>query len=256
MRIGCVISDSSQLAWAAECDFDYLEAKGDFILQLSRADSRDNLSALEHYAFEAMTSPLPRELGARIVGNDADHKYALKILTQMLDLSAMIGVRKIVLGCGQARNIPHYFQRKLACQQFIAFIKKASLISMERKQKLSIEPLHRGETNFINSCAEAKKLISGISEVAITVDCYHICSEKLSIDDELDNSKIMHAHTSYLPRGSGLFYEEYQCAFLRKLQEIGCHSISIEERFESKESMYAFLSQLRILSSNNPGGEI
>lgn len=250
MRIGCVISESRHLAWAEKCAFDYLEIKGDFLLQLYREGNLEELLGLKSIFFEAMTSPLPREFGARIVGNDADHTYALKIFKQMLDLSAKIGVQKIVLGSGQARNVPKDFKKDRAYEQLIDFINKAKPMCIERKQILTIEPLHRGETNLINSCVEAQKIVNDIPGVSITADCYHIYTEQLSVNDELYKSKIAHAHTSYLPRGSGIFREEYQKSFLKKLQVLGCNDISIEERFNSKENMHEILSKLRKLSSD------
>lgn len=250
MRIGCVIFDSRHLTWAGKCDFDYLEIKGDFLLQLSKKGNLKKLLKLESIAFEAMTSPLPRELGARIVGDDADHTYALNIFTQMADLAATLGVRKIVLGSGQARTVPKHFKRDLAYEQLIVFINKAKCVCIDRKQMLTIEPLHNGETNLINSCAEAQEVLNDIPEVSITADCYHIFTEQLSVNDELHRSKIAHAHTSYLPRGSGIFREEYQQPFLKNLQVLGCNDISIEESFDSEKSMREMLLKLRQVSNN------
>lgn len=250
MRIGCVISDSRHLAWAKKCAFDYLEVKGDFLLQLSRAGNLEELLELERISIEVMTSSLPREFGTRIVGDDADHTYALKIFTQMADLAATLGVKKIVLGSGQARNVPQHFNRDWAYGQLIDFINKAKNVCIDRKQMLTIEPLHSGETNLINSCVEAQNIVNDIPEVSITADCYHIFTEQLSISDELCKTKITHAHTSYLPRGSGIFREEHQRSFFKELQALGCNNISIEERFDTERSMREILLKLRKLSSS------
>jgi len=250
MRIGYVLSDSGHLAWTEKCAFDYFEIKGDFLLKLSRDKNLKELLELERVSIEAMTSPLPREFGARVVGEDADHAHALKIFTQMTDLAATLGVQKIVFGSGQARNIPEHFNRAKAYEQLLDFITKAKNICNDRNQMLTIEPLHRGETNLINSCAEAQKVVNAIPEISITADCYHIFTEQLSIKDELNKSKIAHAHTSYLPRGSGIIQEEYQQSFFKKLQTLGCNSVSIEERFDSAISMNEMLLTLRHLSSN------
>ncbi|MDC9607066.1 TIM barrel protein [Xenorhabdus griffiniae] len=253
MRIGCVISNNQQLAWAQEYDFDYLEIKGDFLLQLFRDGDFDNLLKVENISFEAMTSPLPRELGAKIVGDNSDHTYALKIFTQLIDLSVILGIKKVTLGSGQARSVPEHFKRICAYKQFIDFINKAKDECTSRKQILSIEPLHSGETNFINSCIEAQRVINDIPDISITADCYHIFTEQLSLSDELYKSKIMHAHTSFIPRGSGVFREEYQLSFLKKLHVIGCNEISIEENFNSKKNMHEMLLKLRKLSEHITG---
>lgn len=250
MRIGCVISDSKHLVWIEGCTFDYLEIKGDFLFHLYKNGNLKSLLELGYISLEVMTSPLPREFGARIVGNDADHTYALKVFTQMVDLAAKIGIQKIVLGSGQARNVPKYFKKNCAYGQFIDFTNKAKHLCIDRNQILTIEPLHSGETNLINSCVEAQKIVNAVPGVLITADCYHIFTEQLSINDELYTSNIAHAHTSYLPRGSGVFQEEYQRSFLKKLQTLGCNSISIEERFNSKESMSEVLFKLRTLSNS------
>ena len=250
MRIGCVISDSKHLAWAEKCDFDYFEIKGDFLLQLSKAGNLEKLLRLERISFEAMTSPLPRALGAKIVGDDADHAYALKIFTHMVNLSVALGVRTIVLGSGQARAVPRYFKREWAYEQLIDFINKANSVCIDRDQMLTIEPLHTGETNLINSCVEAQEVIQDIPEVSITADCYHIFTEQLSVNNELYKSRIKHAHTSYLPRRSGIFREAYQRSFLKELQVVGCNNISIEENFNNKENMREILLKLRKLITN------
>lgn len=252
MRIGCVVSDNEHIVWAEKCAFDYLELKGDFLLKLSRDGTYNRLRGFKSLSIEAMTSPLPREFGARIVGKDSNLKYALQIFTYMLDLAANLGIKKIVLGSGQARTIPEKFCPNRASEQFKDFVVEAKHLCISRDQKLTIEPLHSGETNFINSCVEAQNIIKDITDVSITADCYHIFTEQLSVEDELSRSDVIHAHTSYLPRGSGEFREDYQVPFLNTLQSLGCNEISIEERFTSFESMQEILLKLRQESLNIP----
>ena len=67
---------------------------------------------------------------------------------------------------------------------------------------------------------------------------------------ELSEGKITHAHTSFLPRGSGVFRADYQQLFVKSLQSIGCNNISIEEKFDNETSMLEILLELRNLSSS------
>ena len=58
----------------------------------------------------------------------------------------------------------------------------------EKKQTLSLEPLHKGETNFINSCVEAISILDDVPGLFLTPDCYHIFTEKFDINNEIIES--------------------------------------------------------------------
>ena len=57
---------------------------------------------------------------------------------------------------------------------------------------LALEPLTGIETNLVNSCSEARPLVDRLAHTGLrmTVDCYHIVSEGLSVADEVKAAAI------------------------------------------------------------------
>ncbi|MEU5272469.1 sugar phosphate isomerase/epimerase family protein [Streptomyces hygroscopicus] len=260
MRLGCVVRSAPEAEQAAGLPLDYLEIKGD-LLCADRADLlalNRRLRAVD-LPYTAMTSPLPRRFACRVVGPDADHARALEVFTDLCDRGAALDVRIVVLGSGQARGVPPGFPSQGALAQFRDFLGRARDVAAERGMTVALEPLNRTETNFVNSCAEARSVIDGLDGggVRITADCFHIMSEGLSVADEVAvaGCAVGHAHTSSLPRGSGDFHEGTQKEFVASLLATGYRGgLTIEDDFadfgrEAAEAVDVFR---RILSAAGP----
>ncbi|WP_051854879.1 sugar phosphate isomerase/epimerase family protein [Streptomyces sp. NRRL B-1347] len=237
MELGCVVRSAPEAERAARLPLDYLEIKGD-MLCVERGEFAalcDRLHAAG-LPFKAMTSPLPRRFKCRVVGPDADHAAALKVFGDLCERGAALGVRTVVLGSGQARGIPPGYSSGQALRQFREFLVRAHQVCARHGMTLALEPLNRTETNFVNSCAEARAVVGGLTEVdvRITADCFHIMSEQLPIADEVAAAgpAIGHAHTSSVPRGSGDFQEGAQREFVTALLAAGHRGgLTIEDEF-------------------------
>jgi D-psicose/D-tagatose/L-ribulose 3-epimerase len=236
--LGCVVKTPADVEHAAGLPLDYLELKGDMLCVADgpfRALSRQLRASGLPCA--AMTSPLPRRFGCRIVGDDADLPRALAVFTDMCDRAAPFGVRTVVLGSGQARSTPPSFPAEATLRQFEEFVVAACAICAERGMLLTLEPLNSTETNFVNSCAQARTLIDQLlyTGLRMTVDCYHIFSEGLSIAAEMAAASgvIGHAQTSAMPRGSMEFRPAVQEEFVAALHSAGYHGgLTIEDDFQ------------------------
>ncbi|GHE70233.1 hypothetical protein GCM10018785_43420 [Streptomyces longispororuber] len=237
MELGCVVRGAPEAEQAAELPLDYLELKGDLLCV-----DRSELGALHRrlraagLPYQAMTSPLPRRFRCRVVGPDADHARALEVFRDLCDRGAALGVRVVVLGSGQARGIPAGFPAETALEQFRDFLGRARDTAAALGMTVALEPLNRTETNFVNSCAEARGVLDGLDGhgVRITADCFHIMSEDLSVAAEVSaaGSAIGHAHTSSLPRGSGDFHEGAQKEFVASLLAAGYRGgLTVEDDF-------------------------
>ncbi|MFE1936311.1 sugar phosphate isomerase/epimerase family protein [Streptomyces sp. NPDC059474] len=257
MELGCVVRGAPEAEQAAGLPLDYLEIKGDLLCV-----DRSGLPALNRrmravgLPYKAMTSPLPRRFKCRVVGPDADHARALEVFRDLCDRGAALGVRIVVLGSGQARGIPPGFSFEGALAQFRDFLARARNVAAERDMTVALEPLNRTETNFVNSCAEARSVVDGLDGggVRITADCFHIMSEELSVADEVAvaGTVIGHAHTSSLPRGSGDFHEGAQKEFVASLLATGHRGgLTIEDDFADfgREAADAVDAFRRILST-------
>jgi len=232
--LGCIVKSAAQAESAARLPLDYLELKGDMLCvdaaQWPALSARLSSVALP---IRAMTSPLPRRYGCRVVGDDADPDRALGVFREMIDKVAGLGVRVVVLGSGQARSYPDTYHPARARMQFLDFALAAHDYCAERGIQLTLEPLNRTETNFLNSCAETRALIEG-TPLTIAVDCFHVVSEGLSITDELAaaTGRVGHAHTSSLPRGTGDYRPGTQREFVTALASAGyAGRLTIEEDF-------------------------
>lgn len=226
MRLGCVVRDLAEAEHADRLPLDYLELKGD-MLCVAPDEARSLCARLRSLGspVSAMTSPLPRRFGCRVVGADADLPRALAVFQEVCGLGAEAGVRTVVLGSGQARSVPDGFPHETALAQFGDFVTSAAGWCADRGMTLVLEPLNRTETNFVNSCAEARAVVDELAGtgVGIAVDCYHIVTERLSVADEVAAAAgvIGHAHTSPVPRKTNDFRVDTQAEFITALTAAG-----------------------------------
>ncbi|HEX6969466.1 MAG TPA: sugar phosphate isomerase/epimerase [Micromonosporaceae bacterium] len=261
LSLGCIVRQPVEVEQAATLAVDYLELKGD-MLCVDAAALADLTARVRATGLPAvsMTSPLPRRFRCRVVGADADHEDALGVFTDMCDRAAPFGVQTVVLGSGQARAIPAGFPRERAVAQFREFVVRAAEVCRARGMALTLEPLTAIETNFVNSCAEARPLVDELAGagVRIAVDCYHIVSEGRSVAEEvrIAAGAIGHAHTSSLPRGSMRFHTEVQTEFVASLIAAGyTGGLTIEEDFTdfARQAPLAVDTFRRILSAPDSG---
>lgn len=237
LPLGCVVRTPEQVRRATTLPIDYLELKGDMLcvepdaLRALGAAVRDTgLPA------RAMTSPLPRRFGCRVVGDDADHAAAMKVFADMCRRGADLGVRTVVLGSGQARSFPADYPRDTAVRQFRDFVALAAAECRALGMSLTLEPLTAAETNFVNNCAEAREVLDGLADtdVTIAVDCYHVVSEGRPVAAEVRAARgaIGHAHTSSIPRGGMDFRTDVQREFVASLLAAGyTGGLTVEEEF-------------------------
>ena len=261
LSLGCIVRHPAEVEQAATLPVDYLELKGDMLCvdAAALADLNARVRATGLPAL-SMTSPLPRRFKCRVVGADADQERALEVFADMCDRATPFGVRTVVLGSGQARSIPAGFPREQALAQFREFIVRAADVCRARGMMLALEPLTAIETNFVNSCAEARPLVDELADadVRIAVDCYHIVSEGLSVADEVKVAAgaIGHAHTSSLPRGTMQFRTEVQTEFVASLIAAGyTGGLTIEEDFTdfARQARVAVDIFRRILTAQDSG---
>lgn len=235
--LGCIVRTPDEVRQAVGLAADYLELKGDMLCVDPKAlQELVGLVRVTGLPAAAMTSPLPRRFKCRVVGDDADHARALSVFRDMCDRAAPFGVRTVVLGSGQARSVPDGFPFETARRQFLDFVAEAAKDCESRGMSLTLEPLTAAETNFLNSCAEARPIVDELagSGVRIAVDCYHVASEGLDVADEVGVAAgaIGHAHTSSIPRGSMDFREEIQAGFVAALRVAGyTGGLTVEEDF-------------------------
>jgi sugar phosphate isomerase/epimerase len=152
----------------------------------------------------ARQSPLPvlaanRLLPAtvKVTGPEVNGMALERYMSIVVDRAQGTGIKILVFGSGPARSVPIGFDRERARQQIIAFCRMASDLCAARDVVLVIEPMCRGESNIINSVAEAMEVVRAVNHPACKclVDSYHSWLENEPITDiEQAMPWIAHVH--------------------------------------------------------------
>lgn len=93
--------------------------------------------------------------------------------------AAKAGIKTIVWGSGESRKIPDGFPRDKAAQQFVELARKIAELASRSGVTLALEPLHKGETNFINGLEEGAGIVEAVAHpnFKLLADFYHVRKE-------------------------------------------------------------------------------
>ena len=178
-----------------------------------------------------IASPLP--VGAfntffpqamRIVGPDVDEAKLDNYLARAAEIMENVGAKAAVMGSAWARNVPDGFDRKRAEDQIVRALDRIADRLKGTGVTLAIEPLHRQESNIINSVAEGVAFARRVNrpEIRVLADFFHMDEEDEPLDTLRENRDwIVHIHLADTGRrnpGTGSYpYGR----FLGLLKEIG-----------------------------------
>jgi sugar phosphate isomerase/epimerase len=176
----CTPVETSAAARAAGWDFVEESAQG--LLQPLVGDAAWTGSA------RARSSALPVRAvnllvpaSIKVVGPTVDAKQLRAYMTAAITRAASLGIRTLVYGSAGSRMVPDGFDRALAHRQVIDFLRICADVLTPYKNNvvIAVEPLNRGECNFINTLAEALACAREVDHPAIQVllDSYHLWLE-------------------------------------------------------------------------------
>ena len=249
MRLGCCTNwfggeDKQRLALMDErltvldeAGYDFAElAVGMLTAEVSEREYSDLVKLVNDHrvTVDAFNVFIPPKYS--LVGPDRDLAGVLEHVDLVADRMAGLGGKIVVLGSGGARRRPEGVTEEEAIAQILEFIDGAAPLLKSRGITMALEHLNSGETNTINSVAEAKALLPRIDHdnVKLLVDLYHMLQEGESLDVLEDGEGLVaHVHVADTGRvrpGAG---EADFPAFrdqLRKINYTG--GISVECRFE------------------------
>lgn len=120
---------------------------------------------------------LPSNL--KSVGEKAAHDEIMKYVGVMFPRAKTAGVHVITYGSGASRQIPDGFPREKAIAQMAELCKHLCELAAKHDLTVSIEPLNKGECNFLNRLGEIQEIIAKVDHpaLAITADIYHMARE-------------------------------------------------------------------------------
>jgi sugar phosphate isomerase/epimerase len=223
--------------------YKYLEGNisGFFAPFKSDADFQKNKSALD-----AAVLPMPAANGffpgnIRLTGPDVKMDTVLAFAQKAFERAKSSNTRFFVLGSGTARKIPEGFSPDEARRQFIEICKKLGPLAKKNKVIVVIEPLNKGETNFINSVLEGMEIVKEVNHpnIRLLADIYHMMREDEGPESiEKAGRYIHHVHIAEktnrtVPGTDGDDFRPYLRA-LRKVKYKG--GISLECRIKDLQA--------------------
>jgi sugar phosphate isomerase/epimerase len=145
----------------------------------------------------AANSLVPADL--KIVGPTVDFEKLTAYISKVASRAQKAGMKILVFGSGGARNIPDGYDRERAQNQIVAFCKMAAEACERAGITLVAEPLNRGESNVINTVAEAMTYVKAVNHknFQCLVDAYHFWVENEPLENlEQAMPWIRHVHVA------------------------------------------------------------
>lgn len=247
MRFGVAV-DITKARLCAELGYDYVEVKLNSLEAMSEEDFQKALKEVKALPIKTETGSLlfPKTMDLNTVSEDELSEY----LTHLFSRMKALGIGIAVFGSGKSRFIPSSSNWQETFKRMVWVTRVTAKIAEEYDVKIAIEPLNRGETNFVNSLLEGAALESATdrNNVGLLADLYHMRKEGESMDDITLTSPLLHTHIAVLEgRGFPNSDTEEVRDFIRVLKKSGYNGrMSIEGKaldFE-KESLES-LSVLR-----------
>lgn len=172
MSFGVVVTCEDDVEIARQSTTDFVEVKGDLLVSDRGRRAMRSYAAVVGSRVAALTSPLPRQFGVRVVGPTSDHITALRICRHILREAADLGVRVVTVGCSQARAYPHGYSPDVAAREFAEFVRRLQVEASALDMLIGVEPLIEAETNLLNDVPEALRWVTG-TEIGLVYDLFH-----------------------------------------------------------------------------------
>lgn len=137
----------------------------------------------EPYPSFALLFPATVPLSDPRTGPDLVRRW-LDLALPVIASTAQPGAR-IVLGSGAARRVPDGVDPTAAAERFAEVLASTRDRAAEHGLRIVLEPLHRGETDLVNSIGEAVRFLDthGIEEVGVVADLFHVMGEQEPLED-------------------------------------------------------------------------
>ena len=216
-----------------EKGFDYIELPLAEIVALNDADydSLKELLSSSGLKCEACNNFFPPTI--RLTGTDVDDGIIEDYLTKAFKRAADLGVKVIVFGSPRSKNIPEGFPVGKAWLQMVELLRFMAPLVKEKGITIAVEPISKGEGNFINTAAEGLKLVKDADRdnIRLLIDYYHLALEKENPEIILKTGPhLTHIHFAD-PEGRTYpkVYKDEYITFMNLLKQTGYEGrISIE----------------------------
>ena len=163
-----------------EAGFDYVELPLAETVALNDADyhSLKEELTVSGLKCEACNNFFPPDI--RLTGNDTDQQIIEDYITKAFRRAADLGVKVIAFGSPRSKNIPEGFPMGKAWIQMVELLRFMDPLVKEKAITIAIEPISKGESNFISTAAEGLRLVKDADRdnIRLLIDYYHLALEK------------------------------------------------------------------------------
>jgi sugar phosphate isomerase/epimerase len=193
MQVG-ICTSVANAGVLAQAGADYIEENVQGYLRPEEAEVSFAPAALP---VRAACGFLPGKL--KVTGPETHHAAIARYAATAFQRAKAAGIQTIVFGSGGSRKLPEGFPRDEARAQFIAVLKTIGPLAAPQGVTVVVEPLNRGECNFINSLAEGADLVAACNHpnVRLLADIYHMLRDGESPDAILAHGHwLQHVHVA------------------------------------------------------------
>ncbi|GHT63543.1 hypothetical protein FACS1894110_01560 [Spirochaetia bacterium] len=181
----------------AELGYDYIELPLAQVMDLSGDEFATLFRHIQdnHIPVESCNNFFPQSI--HLTGSDAQPSLGLEYAKRAADRAAALGAEIIVFGSAKSKNIPPDFSRERAREQLLELLHSLQDVVKPLGIIITMEPLNRQESNFINTATEALSVVreAGLDNIKLLVDYYHMRmeDEDVSVIEEAGRD-LWHVH--------------------------------------------------------------
>jgi len=165
--------------------------------------------ALDDNGLKCSSSCVALGEGRDLRGSVKEQHTAMDYIKSMLDIMPELGAPVLIGPLYSCVGRAEYFekeQRQVQWDRVVRHFRTLSAYAEKLGVKMAIEPLNRYETDFINTCDQALKMINDVGSDALTVllDSYHMNIEEKDPAKAIlkAGSKLGHFHACGSDRGT------------------------------------------------------
>jgi len=235
MRFGCC-GGLDRIQTVQDAGYDYIEMPVAAVMPESPDDEFEaTLVQIRSFEIvpEAWNCMLPADF--KVTGPEVDMYRVERYLRTAFARIEELGGEIVVFGSGGARRVPDSFPMEEAGEQIVEFLTMAGKIAGAHGITIAVEPLHKHDSNIINSVTDALALARAVDHpfVKVLADLFHMQEENEPISHIIDaGNELVHVHTADTERlypGSGSYPN---AELIEALRSIGYNDrVSVECTF-------------------------
>lgn len=206
MKFGCCLG-IDKYKDLVDAGYDFIELAGTSIYKMSEPEFKQVRAILKEgplqcAGFNAFLSPEVKVIGDCVDDGKVD-EYTDKVIYR----AGVLGIKNIGFGSPFSRTVLEGFSREQAVEQAIAFVENVSKKVDKYHIQILVEPVCKLETNFINSTAEALRIIHQVNRknVGLLLDLYHFCVENEDVGI-IGSSLMEHLRHVHIAEENGKVY--------------------------------------------------